>query len=150
MPEEMISPLPVSKEATDIDTTAFTGRVADAYSDTGHLSSHVESLRRHYGLRRNTMPGALQARFPDRARWRKPWSGLFVSVELPAHLDADELFRAAFESERVAVIPGRAFSFTPDKSTTQSMRLNFSHSIPEQIIEGVPGRARLLKGLMSP
>lgn len=146
----MLSPLPVIEEATDIDTTTFTGRVVDAYIDTGRLPSHVESLRRHDSLKHHAMPRALQAHFPAGARWRKPESGLFVWVELPVQPDADEPSRATFESERVAVIHGRAFSFTPDKSTTRSMRLNFSHNTPEQIVEGGPTPARALKGLVSP
>ncbi|HEX8557476.1 MAG TPA: PLP-dependent aminotransferase family protein [Pyrinomonadaceae bacterium] len=146
-PEELMSPLSVIKEATDIDTTTFTQRVINAYLDAGDLPSHIESLRRHYGLRRDTMLDALRSHFPAEARWRTPESGLFVWVELPEQVNADELFRTALESEGVAFIPGHAFGVDPGRPAPRSMRLNFSHSTPEQIAEGVPRLARALKRL---
>jgi DNA-binding transcriptional MocR family regulator len=55
------------------------------------------------------------------------------------------LFIDAIEKERVAFIPGHAFGVRSDASYPPSMRLNFSHSAPERIEEGMPRLARALK-----
>ncbi|HEY0078546.1 MAG TPA: PLP-dependent aminotransferase family protein [Pyrinomonadaceae bacterium] len=146
VPEEMLLPLSVVKESSDIDTATFTQRLVTAYLDTGRLESHVENLRREYRLRRDTMLRALEEHFPEEARWRKPESGVFCWVELADEFDAFELFRKAIEHERVAFIPGQAFGVREGLSHAPSMRLNFSHSAPGLIEEGIPRLARVLKG----
>jgi 2-aminoadipate transaminase len=146
VPEELILPLSVAKEAADIDTATFTQRIISAYLDTGRLSSHVDTLRRQYQLRRDTMLRALEEHFPDEARWRKPECGVFVWIELPDSVDVDELLRTAIESEKVAFIPGYAFTVHGRGNQPPSMRLNFSHSSAAQITEGIARLARVLKG----
>jgi DNA-binding transcriptional MocR family regulator len=92
------------------------------------------------------MLGALEEHFPEEACWRKPESGVFCWVELEGAFDTVELFRKAIEDEQVAFIPGQAFGVREGASYPPSMRLNFSHSAPEQIEEGIPRLARVLKG----
>jgi 2-aminoadipate transaminase len=74
-----------------------------------------------------------------------PQSGFFFWVELPPAVDLDRLFKIAIDKEQVAFIPGRAFSVEGASHQTQSMRLNFSNSNPQQIEEGISRLARVLK-----
>jgi len=143
VPEELILPLSVIKESTDIDAAPLSQRIVNAYLDTGQLPAQIEMLRREYGLRRDMMLRALAENFPDSARWTKPDCGFFVWVELPAAVDIDELFRRALEDEHVAFIPGHAFSV--HKKPSSSIRLNFSHPTTARIEEGIPRLARVLK-----
>src|SRR5689334_6177519 len=145
VPEELILPLSVIKESTDIDAAPLSQRIVNAYLDTGQLPAQIDMLRTQYGLRRDTMLRALTENFPDGARWTKPDCGFFVWVELPAAVDADELFRRALEDEHVAFIPGHAFSVNNKRSSTPSIRLNFSHPTTARIEEGIPRLARVLK-----
>lgn len=147
VPEELILPLSVIKESTDIDAAPLSQRIVNAYLDTGGLSGQIEMLRTQYRLKRDTMLRALADNFPDAARWTKPDCGFFVWVELPSAVDVDELFQRALEDEHVAFIPGHAFSV--NKKRSSSIRLNFSHPTTAQIEEGIPRLARVLKSALS-
>src|SRR5690349_18312489 len=145
VPEELILPLSVIKESTDIDAAPLSQRIVNDYLDTGALPAQIDKLRTEYRLRRDTMMRTLAENFPDAARWTKPDCGFFVWVELPPAVDVDELFRRALEDEDVAFIPGHAFSVNNKQSSTSSIRLNFSHPTTAQIEEGIPRLARVLK-----
>ncbi len=146
VPEELILPLSVIKESTDIDAAPLSQRIVNAYLDTGALPAQIDMLRTQYGVKRDTMLRALEQNFPDAARWAKPDCGFFVWVELPSTVDVDELFRRALEDEHVAFIPGHAFSL--NKKRSSSIRLNFSHPTTARIEEGIPRLARVLKSVM--
>ena len=146
VPEELILPLSVIKESTDIDAAPLSQRIVNAYLETGQLPAQIEMLRTQYGLKRDTMMHVLAENFPDAARWTKPDCGFFVWVELPAAVDVDELFRRALEDEHVAFIPGHAFSVNNKRSS--NIRLNFSHPTTARIEEGIPRLARVLKSVI--
>jgi len=146
VPEELILPLSVIKESTDIDAAPLSQRIVNAYLDTGGLRGQIDMLRTQYRLKRDTMLRALAENFPDAARWTKPDGGFFIWVELPSTVDVDELFRKALEDEHVAFIPGHAFSV--NKKRSSSIRLNFSHPTTAQIEEGIPRLARVVKSAM--
>jgi 2-aminoadipate transaminase len=148
VPEELILPLSVIKESTDIDAAPLSQRIVNAYLDTGQLPAQIQMLRTQYGLRRDTMMRALAQNFPDAARWTKPDCGFFVWVDLPPGVDVDELFQRALEDEHVAFIPGHAFSVNNKRSSTAGIRLNFSHPSTAQIEEGIPRLARVLKSMI--
>jgi len=146
VPEELILPLSVIKESTDIDAAPLSQRIVNAYLDTGGLPAQIDMLRTQYGVKRDTMLRTLAENFPDAARWTKPDCGFFVWVELPAAVDVDELFRRALEDEHVAFIPGHAFSV--NKKRSSSIRLNFGHPTMARIEEGIPRLARVLKSVI--
>lgn len=148
VPEELILPLSVIKESTDIDAAPLSQHIINAYLDTGQLPAQIDTLRTQYGLRRDVMMRALAENFPDAAGWTKPDCGFFVWVELPPAVDVDELFRRAIEDEHVAFIPGHAFSVNNKRPDTPSIRLNFSHPTTARIEEGIPRLARVLKSVM--
>jgi 2-aminoadipate transaminase len=148
VPEELILPLSVIKESSDIDAAPLSQHIVNTYLDTGQLPARIDMLRTQYGLRRDVMMRALAENFPDAARWTKPDCGFFVWVELPPAVDVDEVFRRAIEDENVAFIPGHAFSVNNKRSVTPSIRLNFSHPTTARIEEGIPRLARVLKSVM--
>jgi 2-aminoadipate transaminase len=148
VPEELILPLSVIKESTDIDAAPLSQRIVNAYLDTDQLPAQIETLRTQYGLRRDVMMRALAENFPDTARWTKPDCGFFVWVELPPAVDVDKLFRRSIEDEHVAFIPGHAFSVNNKRPDTPGIRLNFSHPTTARIEEGIPRLARVLKSVM--
>jgi 2-aminoadipate transaminase len=149
VPEELILPLSVIKESTDIDAAPLSQRIINAYLDAGQLPAQIDMLRTQYGLRRDVMMRALAENFPDTARWTKPDCGFFVWVELPPTVDVDELFRKALEDEHVAFIPGHALSVNNKRPDTHSIRLNFSHPTTALIEEGIPRLARVLKSMLT-
>jgi 2-aminoadipate transaminase len=145
VPEELVPRLGIVKEASDINTSNFTHRVISSYIDQGLLPGHLELLRREYGARRDAMLEALAEHFPPGARWRAPSAGVFAWVELPAGVDAGALLREAVETEQVAFLPGHAFGHDGDTFGSNCVRLNFSHSTPERVREGVARLGRVLR-----
>ena len=144
VPEKLMRPLSVIKEASDIDTATFSQRTVSAYLAAGHLPDHLSRLHKEYRLRRETMHAALLEHFPAGSHWQKPKSGVFMWVELPGGLDAGELLQHAINNEQVAFVPGGAFRASTRWSQRQSLRLNFSHCAPPQIEEGVTRLARAI------
>jgi DNA-binding transcriptional MocR family regulator len=70
---------------------------------------------------------------------------MFIWLKLPAQLDAANLLQASLE-QKVAFVPGAAFHANGGGANT--MRLNFSHSNPERISEGVRRLARSVAELL--
>jgi 2-aminoadipate transaminase len=145
VPEELVPLLAVAKEASDINTATLAQRAVSRYLDGGHLPAHLAMLCREYRLRRDTMLAALEACFPAGARWRLPLGGVFVWVELPEGMDAGEVLRVAVERERVAFVPGHAFAANGSRTASHCMRLNFSHSAPALIEDGIARLARAVE-----
>jgi len=145
VPQELVRLLAISKEASDINTATLAQRGAARFFDGGHLPAHLTLLRREYRLRRDTMLAALEKHFPAGTRWRKPSAGVFVWVELPEGTDAGEVLRVAIEQEGVVFVPGHAFAADGSRTASNCMRLNFSHSTPEVIEEGIARLGRALR-----
>ncbi|CAA9345014.1 MAG: Transcriptional regulator, GntR family domain / Aspartate aminotransferase [uncultured Gemmatimonadetes bacterium] len=145
VPQELVRLLAIGKEASDINTATLAQRGAARFFDGGHLPAHLAMLRREYRLRRDTMLAALARHFPAGARWRKPSAGVFIWVELPARADAGEVLRVAIEQECVVFVPGHAFAADGSGTAGNCMRLNFSHSTPEVIEEGIARLGRALR-----
>jgi 2-aminoadipate transaminase len=145
VPETLVPLLAIAKEASDINTATLAQRAVARYLEDGHLPAHLAMIRREYALRRDTMLAALEAHFPAGARWRRPDSGVFVWVELPEGVDAGEVLRVAIEREGVVFVPGHAFAADGSRAASNCMRLNFSHSTPAVIEEGIARLARALE-----
>ena len=147
VPQELVRLLAIGKEASDINTATLAQRGAARFFDGGHLPAHLAMLRREYRLRRDTMLAALEKHFPAGTRWRKPSAGVFIWVELPEGTDAGEVLRVAIEQEGVVFVPGHAFAADGSRAASNCMRLNFSHSTPEAIEEGIARLGRALRSL---
>ena len=144
VPEELIPKLSAVKEASDIDTNTFTQRLISRFLEQEEIETHLSMLRHEYCVRRDAMAQALREHFPEAARWLIPDQGIFFWVELPHQRDALPLLVAALEKERVAFIPGNAFSVNVLSTAANCMRLNFSHSNSDLIREGIARLGRLL------
>lgn len=142
--EEIFRALVRAKQAADLHTNTIQQRAAATLLATFDFDSHVEHIKTVYGERRNVMVSALAAYFPDDARWTKPEGGLFLWVELPESVCAEELFEKAIQ-ERVAFVPGAPF-FAADPRRN-FMRLNFSNCSPTLIEEGIRRIGNLLTGM---
>ena len=147
VPEELILPLSVIKESSDIDAAPLSQHIVNAFLDTGQLPAQIDTLCTQYRLRRDVMLRVLAESFPADASWTKPDCGFFVWIELPQDVAVDEVFRSAIEDEHVAFIPGYAFSVNDKLPPSSGMRLNFSHPPAARIEEGIPRLARALKSL---
>lgn len=142
-PEALVSKIAVVKEAADLESSALTQRAVAAYLDAGHLPEQLARLQREYGRRRNAMLTALYRYFPAEARWTEPQGGMFIWVELPAEMDAATLLDTAVTQEKIAFIPGHAFSI-PGHHIHNCLRLNFSNCTEAMIEDGIKRLARII------
>jgi 2-aminoadipate transaminase len=135
-PEEVIGKLVLLKQATDLHTSTFSQYVAYEIARDGFLDQHVEQICRVYRERRDAMLHALEEYFPPEVTWTHPKGGLFLWVTMPEGTDSQALFHAAL-AENVAFVAGDSFYATGNHEGSRHMRLNFSHSTPELIREGI-------------
>ena len=135
-PEDVISKLVLLKQAADLHTSTFNQYVAYEVARDGFLDQHVKLIRQVYRERRDAMLQALHEFFPQEVTWTHPKGGLFLWVTMPEGIDSQALFRAAL-AEDVAFVTGDSFYPNNDPQGGRHMRLNFSHSQPDQIREGI-------------
>ena len=113
-------------------------RSASTCSSTclGHegFARHVEGLRREYRARRDALDGGLAASLGDRLSWNRPGGGMFLWARIGGGGDAAELLTHAL-AEGLAFVPGGEFH--PEGEGKATLRLNFTHSAPARIAEGV-------------
>ena len=131
----------VAKQAADLHTNTLEQRVAARLLESFDYEGHVANLCMVYGERCSQMLSALESYFPSEIKWTRPDGGLFLWVELPEYLSAEDLFTEAI-AERVAFVPGT--SFFPCKARSNFMRLNFSNQKPEMIDVGMQRLASVI------
>ncbi len=76
--------------------------------------------------------------------WSKPGGGIFIWVELPQGTDADMIWSEAIEKEGIGITPGKGF-FPGDCERNNCFRLNFTFPTNEEIIDGIPKLAKIVK-----
>jgi len=135
-PEDVIVKLVQLKQGADLHTSTFNQYVAYEVARDGFLDQHVRLIRQVYRERRDAMLQALEQYFPHEVTWTHPKGGLFLWVTMPEGTDSHTLFQAAL-AENVAFVPGDSFYANNGHEGSRHMRLNFSHSHPEQIREGI-------------
>ena len=146
-PQAALSKLTVIKESQDLETSQLTQRAVTEFIQRGFLERHLEKLKVAYAVRRTAMLDALEREFPHEAQWSKPQGGIFIWVTLPEHVNTFDLLPRAVEQEKIAFVPGSAFSIQGGGES--SLRLNFSNATPEMIAEGIKRLGRIMREAVS-
>ena len=144
-PSELIGKLVHAKQGLDLHTGSLSQAIAYEACRDGLLHRHVPTIRATYHARRDAMLAALDQFMPSGVTWTRPKGGMFVWLALPLQIDAATLLQASLE-QKVAFVPGAAFHANGGGANT--MRLNFSHSNPERITEGVRRLGRSVAELL--
>lgn len=122
------------KRFSDLATSNLMQRALEAYITVGRYQAHLRRARRECRRRRDAMVAALTRHAPAGTRWTTPQGGLFLWLQLPDDLSANELYPTAVE-ERVSFAPGSLFF--PGQREQSYLRLNFVSNPPDVIEEGV-------------
>ena len=146
-PPEVIRRLVMAKQAADLHTASFNQYLAHEVAKDGFLDEHVKYIRQVYKERRDTMLEMMEEMFPAEMRWTRPHGGMFLWGIMPEGMDAADALKPAIE-RKVAFVPGAAFHANGGGDNT--MRINFSHSSPATIREGITRMGTVLKELMHP
>jgi 2-aminoadipate transaminase len=118
--------------------------ILSTYCQQGHLEPHIENLRLVYRERRDAMLQALARAMPEGVSWTKPGGGFFIWLRLPPPLRAEEVVKAARESELMIPVGDPFFAKAP---TGQYLRLAFSYVAPSDIELGILKLAQVLDRL---
>jgi len=140
----IINKLTIAKQSIDLCTPPLSQAIAYEFMHRGLLEGHIETIKKVYKKKRDTMLAALEKHMPrtEGLRWTHPQGGLFLWLILPEQINADELFPEALK-ENVAYVTGTAFHC--DGSGHNTMRLNFSYPSEEQIWEGIKRLAHVIE-----
>jgi GntR family transcriptional regulator/MocR family aminotransferase len=122
------------KRFSDLATSNLMQRALEAYITVGRHKAHLRRACREYRLRRDAMLAALTRHAPAEARWISPQGGLFLWLQLPDGLSANDLYRTAAEGG-VSFAPGSLFF--PGQREQSYLRLNFVSHPPDVIEEGI-------------
>jgi 2-aminoadipate transaminase len=132
--ERIIRALTIAKQAADLHSGSLAQRAVARLLETFDYDGHLRRLRRLYAERLDAMLASIERCFPEGTTWTRPEGGMFVWMQLPGGLDAQELLTEAMR-ERVAFVPGAPFY--PANPRRDTLRLNFSNRPPELIAEGM-------------
>lgn len=144
----LAAPLPLlrkavlAKQAQDLCTNTFGQHAVFGAMRHNLLFPHVEKIKALYRRKRDIMMAAIEEHFPREVSWNRPEGGMFLWLDLPAHLDSLELLPKAIDHD-VAFVTGKPFY--PDRSGNNTLRLNFSYADDARIQEGIARLGRVIR-----
>lgn len=90
-PAAVVRKLTELKEMTDLSHSLILQAAIAEFLERGYFEEHVENVRRFYQERIERVTSMLEAYLPDEVDFTRPGGGLFIWVDLPPHVDADQL-----------------------------------------------------------
>ena len=127
-----VSPAPVhhwlriAKQGADLHSNTYAQALATEYIRGGYLARQLPKIIALYRPRQESMLAALSAHMPGDWHWTQPEGGMFIWVEGPEGVDAEELYWRCVE-RKVAFVPGKYF-YQGAGEGLATMRLNFTMS----------------------
>jgi 2-aminoadipate transaminase len=146
--EAIMSRLIQAKQGCDLHTGTFVQYVANDICQRGFLKPHIKKIREFYKIRRDTMVDAMTEFWPEECRWTDPEGGLFLWAQVPETIDTGHFLNKSALKEKVAYVPGIHF-YPNNDGGHNAMRLNFSYSSPDVIVEGIKRLGTAIKRELS-
>ncbi|MCH4895390.1 PLP-dependent aminotransferase family protein [Marinilabiliaceae bacterium JC040] len=134
-----------AKQSTDLCTSPFVQKISAKYIEQGLFDKNLIKIIEMYKEKKAVMIDSFEKYMPEGVTWTNPEGGLFLFLNLPEGLDAEELFHIAIK-KNVAFVLGSVFHC--DGSGKNTMRLNFSYVSKEDNVEGVKRLAQSIQELM--
>lgn len=144
-PKAIAAALVRAKQAADLHSSSIDQQALYELLTHFDIDAHIATVRDEYRHRMLILHGLLSDQQWSRVRWERPSGGMFLWLELPEHVDTLELLQTAVR-EGVAYVPGHEFYAGVARKNT--LRLNFSHSGPGSLQEGVRRLARALQPVL--
>jgi DNA-binding transcriptional MocR family regulator len=101
---------------------------------SGNYNRHIKSLRAVLKQNSERMSALVAQHFPKCTRTSKPFGGSVLWLELPAEVDAEELFDDAITAG-ISIAPGHIFS--PCSCYRNFIRLSFGHPWSDEIEKAI-------------
>ena len=135
----------IAKQASDLHTSILSQRIAYQYLVDNDVSQQMETVRSGYRRQRDLMVKMIEESFPAGVDGTRLETGMFLWVTLPENMSSLELFDRAIKND-VDFVPGQAFYANGGGYNT--LRLNFSNSDEERIVEGMGRLPRSIEEMM--
>lgn len=145
-PRDLIRAMTIAKQSSDLQTGTLAQRVAARLLHDFDYDAHLTKLAKVYGERCEAMHDALRTYMPAGTTWTHPQGGMFIWLELPRQMRAEDLFPHAI-ANKVAFVPGSGF-FATDRRY-EFMRLNFSNCQTAKIAEGMTRLGIVIRGALA-
>lgn len=129
-------------QAAVLQTATPSMMVVSKFLDMYDLDEHVATILPVYKHRCDLMMESIAKYFPEEVKYTIPDGGLFTWAELPDYIDTKEIAPQAL-AQNVAYVPGA--SFFPNGGNNYCMRLNYSCSTDDRIVEGIKRLADVIK-----
>lgn len=134
-PADLVQVLAVAKQSTDLSGSMLTHAIALDFFESGFEQHHVPKTVTVYRERRDALLRAAEEQLGPWFEWERPPGGMFVWMRARTpDIDTDALYPFALE-EKVAFVPSSVFDF--EGRTRSAMRVNFTRSSPDVIVEGI-------------
>jgi len=140
-PDDVIEKLLLEKEAIDIGSSTLSQFIAEEYISRGYLEKHIPKIIKLYKHKRDLMIESFESYFPDNVQFTRPEGGMFIWVTKKG-TNTDKMLPFAI-NRKVVYVVGSAFY--PNRGDHSSMRLNFTYSSDENIVEGVKRLASVFR-----
>ncbi|HEY8399621.1 MAG TPA: PLP-dependent aminotransferase family protein [Cytophagaceae bacterium] len=141
--ESLIRKLTLAKQATDLHSSNFNQMLICQYLKENNPDKHINTIRQHYQYKMQLLYDTLCKALPPSIAIHKPEGGMFIYLNLPPSVNADELLDKCLKHNLVFV-PGKYFFPDPGLATGNGIRVNFSCVPPEDIIHGGTLLGRLI------
>jgi len=122
------------KETSDLQSPEFTQMQVATYLKNFDIEAHIKKIQDTYKKRSDLMLEMIRQYFPASVKYTEPEGGMFLWLELPKELDANEILDEAIEAG-VAYVPGD--SFYANEGPKNTIRMNYTTVSEEQIREGI-------------
>jgi 2-aminoadipate transaminase len=138
---EVIQAMVRAKQAVDLHSSSIDQMALHQMLTHFDLDRHIAKIRAAYQERMQLMDDLLAGQGWTDIKWNKPKGGMFFWVELPEHVNAEQLLVRAVQ-EGVAFVPGSPFYADQPKANT--LRLNFTHTDRESMILAISRLSKVM------
>ncbi len=145
-PPEVFTQLVTAKQASDLHSNYLTQRIIYKYLIDNDIDLHIRHIREVYHHQRDIMVKVIEETFPPGVSITRPDGGMFLWATLPPGFSTMDLFQIAIK-ENVAFVPGDPF-YT-DGTGSNTMRLNYSNSDEERIVEGITRLSKAIRRMIN-
>ncbi len=144
---EVIQKMTNIKEGNILNTPKYNQDLCAAYLTEMNLDAHFDKCKIYYKEKLEVFLNTMEKHFPKETgvTWTTSEGGLFLWVTVPEHIDTAKLFFDAID-HKVAFVPGE--QFYGENPAKNHMRINFSFSSKEQLIEAIKRLAECIKPLL--
>jgi 2-aminoadipate transaminase len=132
-PQEIVDKMKMVKQALDLASSTISEYIAEAYISGGYIDRWIPNVIELYRKKRDLMIKSLEEYLPSEVEFTRPDGGMFIWVTKKGG-NTDRMLDEAIKKKVLYVVGSE---FYPDNDNHESMRLNFTYSSDEKIVEGV-------------